>query len=126
MLTYNNDRRPISWTDGTPSPTGTNDTNGVYIAGIGNGFQISVPADTKPRALLVYVGGWVSGGRLVAHLSDGSAPDFINTSISSTTGQYDAVYTLTYHAASAGQRLVVQWIQASGAGNVTLQGAALQ
>ena len=126
VLTYNNDRRPISWTDGTPSPTGTNDTNGVYIAGIGNGFQISVPADTKPRALLVYVGGWVSGGRLVAHLSDGSAPDFINTSISSTTGQYDAVYTLTYHAASAGQRLVVQWIQASGAGNVTLQGAALQ
>jgi parallel beta-helix repeat protein len=126
VLTYNNDRRPISWTDGTPSTTGTNDTNGVYIAGVGNGFQISAPADTKPRTLLVYVGGWVSGGRLVAHLSDGSAPDFVNTSISSTTGQYDAVYTLTYHAASAGQRLVVQWIQASGTGNVTLQAAALQ
>jgi hypothetical protein len=125
VQTFKNDPRPINWTDGTPSATGTNDITGVFIAGIGSGFQMSAPADTKPRTLLVYVGGWVSSGKLVAHLSDGSAPDFVNSSISSTTGQYDAVYTLTYHAASAGQRLVVQWIQASGAGNVTLQGAAL-
>jgi hypothetical protein len=72
----------------------------------------------------VYVGGWNSGGRLVAHLSDGSAADYVNTAISAT-GQYDAVFTLTYRAASAGQQLVVQWTQASGTGNVTLQGAAL-
>jgi hypothetical protein len=89
-------------------------------------LQISVPADTKTRTLLIYVGGWLSGGKFMAHLSDGSAADFVNTSFSSTTGQYDAVYTLTYHAATSRQQLVVQWTQASGTGNVTLQAAALQ
>jgi hypothetical protein len=75
--------------------------------------------------LLVYVGGWNSGGKLVAHLSDGSAADFVHASFSGS-GQYKAVYTLTYRAASAGQRLTVQWTQSSGNGNVTLQAAALQ
>jgi len=68
----------------------------------------------------------VSGGKLVAHLSDGSAADFVNTSYSSGTGQYKVVYTLTYRAASAGQHLTVQRTHASGTGNVTLQAAALQ
>jgi hypothetical protein len=126
LLNYANDQRPVSWSDGTPTVTATNDIAGVYTPGIGNGFQLSAPADTKTRKLLVYVGGWVSGGKLVAHLSDGSAADYVNTSYSSATGQYKVVYTLTYRAASAGQRLTVKWTQASGAGNVTLQAAALQ
>jgi hypothetical protein len=126
VLSYGNDLRPMSWSDGTPTVTGTTDRNGNYIAGVGNGFQISAPADTTTRTLLVYVGGWNSGGRLVAHLSDGSAADFVNTAFSAT-GQYDVVFTLTYRAAAAGQQLVVQWTQASGTtGNVTVQAAALQ
>jgi hypothetical protein len=125
VQTYDNDQRPISWTDGTPVAAATNDITGVFIGGVGNGFQISAPADTTTRTLLVYVGGWLSGGKFVAHLSDGSAADYVDASFSSTTGQYKLVYTLTYHAASAGQQLVVQWTQASGTGNVTLQGAAL-
>ena len=122
---YNNDQRPISWSDGTPTAAATADVSGNYVAGIGNGFQISAPADTTMRTLYVYVGGWKSGGTLVAHLSDNSAVDYVDSSFSSTTGQYKLVYTLTYRAASAGQRLVVNWTQASGTGNVTLQGAAL-
>jgi len=126
VLSYGNDLRPMSWSDGTPTVTGTTDRNGNYIAGVGNGFQISAPADTTTRTLLVYVGGWNSGGRLVAHLSDGSTADFVNTAFSAT-GQYDVVFTLTYRAAAAGQQLVVQWTQASGTtGNVTVQAAALQ
>jgi len=117
---YNNDRRPLSWSDGTPTTIGTNDTAGVFIAGVGNGFQVTAPADTSTRTLLVYAGGWASGGKLAAHLSDGSAPDFVDASFSSTTGQYDAVYTLTYRAGSAGKQLVVQWTQASGTGNVSM------
>ena len=62
---------------------------------------------------------------LLAHLSDGSAPDYVNTAFSGS-GQYDAVYTITYSATSAGQQLVVTWTQGSGSGNVTLQGTALQ
>jgi hypothetical protein len=61
---------------------------------------------------------------LTAHLSDGSAPDFVDTGFSSA-GQYDVVYTLNYLAASAGQQLNVMWTLFSGVGNVTLQGAAL-
>jgi hypothetical protein len=125
VLSYTNDLRPMSWSDGTPTATGTNNVAGNYVAGIGNGFQVSAPADTTQRTLLVYVGGWNSGGRLVAHLSDSSAADYVNTTFSGT-GQYDVVFTLTYQAASAGQQLVVQWTQISGTGNVTIQGAAMR
>jgi hypothetical protein len=126
--TYNNDTRPFSWSDGTPTATGTNDITGNSITGIGNGFQFTVPADTATRTLYVYVGGWLSGGKLVAHLSDGSAVDYVDSSFSSNsgTGQYRVVYTLTYRAALAGQQLVVQWTQTSGTGNVKLQAVAMQ
>ena len=67
----------------------------------------------------------MSGGTLTASLSDGSAPNYTNTSFSSTAGQYNAVYTLTYKAASAGKLITVKWTQASGTGNVTIQGATL-
>ncbi len=72
----------------------------------------------------VYVGGYASGGTLTAQLSDGSAPNYVHSAFSGT-GQYDAVYTLTYKAASAGKLLTVKWVQSSGSGNVTLQAATL-
>ncbi len=123
VASYTNDPRTVTWSDGTPTASGS-DKAGISIAGIGNGFKITVPADTTARTLSVYVGGSASGGKLVVHLSDASVADYTDTAFSST-GQYDAVYTLTYQAASAGQQLVVSWTQASGSGNVALQGAAL-
>jgi PKD repeat protein len=123
VYSYSNDPRAIGWSGGTPAARGSN-WKGVYIAGIGNGFQISAPADTTLRTLRVYVGGWKSGGKLTAHLSDNSAVDYVHSSFSGSW-QYDGVYTLTYKAASAGQRISVKWTQTSGSGNVTLQGAAL-
>jgi hypothetical protein len=122
--TYSNDPRTLSWSGGTPTASGS-DKAGVYAIGIGNGFQITAPAGTASRTLYVYVGGWSSGGRLVAHLSDNSVPDYVNASYSGA-GQYDALYTLTYRTALEGQQLVVKWTQASGTGNITLQGAALK
>ena len=121
---YSNYPRPLSWSDGTPTATSSNNTSGGFIAGIGNGFSITAPADTTQRTLTVYVGGWNSGGRLVAHLSDGSAVDFTDTT-ATASGQYDRTYTLAYAAASANQTLTVTWAVASGTGNVTLDGAAL-
>ena len=122
--TYANDPRVLSWSDGTPNVNGSN-RSGVYVAGVGNGFSLSVPASTAVRTLTVYVGGWYSGGRLTAHLSDESATDYTDVSLSAN-GQYDGTYTLTYKAGSAGQQLTVRWLQSSGYGNVTLQGAALR
>ena len=123
VYSYNNDLRMISWSAGTPVVSGSNQ-GGVFIAGTGNGFQVNAPADTSVRTLAVYIGGWSSGGKLTAHLSDNSAADYVNSSLSGS-GQYDGVYALTYKAASAGQTISVNWTQASGSGNVTLQGAAL-
>jgi hypothetical protein len=122
--TYSNDRRPLSWTDGTSIASASNNTNGVFVTGVGRGFSVTAPADTTTRTLVIHVGGWNSSGKLTAHLSDSSAADFTNTTASST-GQYDQNYTLTYRAASAGKTITITWTLVSGAGNVTLSAAAL-
>jgi hypothetical protein len=125
VFSYNDDLRPLSWTDGSPTATSTNNKNGVYVDGTGNGFSFTAPADTSTRTLTVHVGGWRSGGTLLAHLSDGSAADFVDTA-PAATGQYDRNYVISYKAASAAKTLTVSWIMNSGAGNVALNGAALQ
>ena len=122
-LSYSNDLRALSWTDGTPTPTGSNN-NGLYFNSTGNGFSFTATADTTTRVLTVHVGGWLSGATLKAHLSDSSAADFLDVT-TPTSGQYDRNYTLTYNAASAGQTLTVSWVGSSGGGNVTINGAAL-
>jgi hypothetical protein len=122
--TYGNATLTLTWTDGNIAATGSA-TTGSFVAGIGNGFQITVPADTTTRQVTVYVGGWASTGKLTAHLSDGSAADFTDSSYSSAGSIYQANYTLTYHAASAGQTLTLTWTMVSGVGNVVLDGAAL-
>jgi hypothetical protein len=114
--------RTIAWTDGRPTASGSTQS-GVFVSGRGNGFQLSAPADTNTRTLYLYVSGNNSAGRLVAHLSDGSAPDYVNAL--SGVGSYDVVYTLTYNARSANQQLIVKWVQASDPGTVTLRAAAL-
>jgi hypothetical protein len=84
-----------------------------------------MPADRATRTAMIYVGGNASGGKLTAHLSDGSAPDFVDTSLSGTA-RYDAVYTLSYFASTPGQQLLVTWTKESGTGSVSLQSVALQ
>lgn len=120
-----------SWSDGTPIASVTNTTTGVWAYGtplIGSGFQIAAPADTGTRTLKVYVGAFKARGSLEAHLSDGSAPAYVNSSLFNMRNGPSAVYTITYSAASAGQQLIVRWtlLTPAGAdGNVTLQAAAL-
>jgi len=118
----------LTWTDGTPDATATNTLTGLYVnaTALGNGFSFTVPADTGTRTLVVYLGGWETGGKLTAHLSDFSATDYTNTSMSSTTGSYYGSYSLTYHAGQAGQTLTITWVANSGTGNVTLQGVTPQ
>jgi len=123
-VAYGNDLRALSWTGGTPTATGTANTNGVYVWGLGNGFSVTVPAGTASRMVTVYVGGWASSGTFRAHLSDGSAADFVDTT-TTAAGQYVRSYTLTFAAAAASKQLVLTWTQASAAGNVTLNGVAL-
>jgi hypothetical protein len=123
---YSNNSIGYSWTDGTPTVSAVNSTTGVFIVGNGSGFQLTVPADPTLRTLRIYVGAWRAQGKLVAHLSDGSAPDYtdtgmINASDVTTLG----VYTLQYSAASSGQTLTVAYTNMAATGNVTLQAASL-
>ena len=115
VSTYSNAPLTLSWTDGNKAATGSS-TSGSFISGPGNGFEITVPADTTSRQITIYLGGWASAGKLTAHLSDGSAADFTNSSFSSTNSTYQANYTLAYHAASAGQTLTITWVLVSGFG----------
>jgi hypothetical protein len=124
ISSYNNDLRPMSWTDGTPTASSSGNTKGLFVWSVGNGFTFSAPAGTATQTLTLHVGGYYSGGTLTAHLSDGSAPDFVDVQ-AQTGGYYDRNYVLTYQAAAAGQQLTVTWKMSSGSGYVTLSGAAL-
>jgi parallel beta-helix repeat protein len=124
---YGNNANGYTWSDGTPTANAVATTTGIYIVGTGNSFTITVPADTTSRTLKLYVGGWMSAGTLTAHLSDGSAVDYTDSSFSNNGASYYAVYTITYKAGAANQNMTVRWQMASGAagGNVTLQAATL-
>ena len=129
---YTDNLVAFSWSGGTPTASATNATQGIYISGVSNGFQISLPADASQRTLKLYVGAWNAQGRLEASLSDNSAPVYIDSSITDTTGNDGGtagVYTLNYRAASAGQTLTLRWTVAASyhaQGNVQLQAATLQ
>jgi PKD repeat protein len=125
IKSYSNDARSVSWSNGTPTASGTS-TAGISSSGSGKGVQFTVPADTTSRTLTIYVGAQNATGTLTAHLSDGSAPDY-TTTLSGSKSRKDGVVTLNYQAAAAGQTLTVTWNQTSGGGkgNVSLQGVAL-
>ena len=94
----------FSWTGGTPTATAST-TNNVYEAGIGDGFKITVPADTTQRTLKVYAEVWHCCGQLQATLSDGSAATYTDTSLNDPNGNtVQGVYTLTYAANPPGRR----------------------
>lgn len=122
----------FSWTNGTPTPSVTN-ASSVYVLGY-NGLSITVPADTTPRTLTVFAGGYADYATLSAHLSDSSAADYTDSSFGYNKPgnldgvNYSAAYTLTYQAASAGQTLTVTWTQThsnASYAKAQLQAAAL-
>jgi hypothetical protein len=121
---YADDRRPLTWSNGSSSLTANDDRSGVFISGTGNGFSFHVPANSSVQTLNVHIGGWSSGGTLTAHLSDGSQPDWIVVT-PSLDGQYDRNYQISYAAASEGQTLTINWVMSSGIGNVTIAAASL-
>jgi YVTN family beta-propeller protein len=122
---YDDDLRPMSWTAGTPLATSTANLNGIYVDGVGNGFTVTVPASTTQRVITLYVGGWNSSARMNATLSDGSAAAYTQT-VALNANAFVRAYTFTFRAGSAGQTLTMTWTVVSGAGNVTLNGAALR
>ena len=126
--TASDQSRASTWTDGSPTATATN--NSAYILSNGalkTGYSFTVPADTTTRTLYVYAGGNGASSSIRAHLSDGSAADYVATDASA--GIYTDFYTITYKAASAGQTLTLTELKtgniAGTSGSVDLIAAAL-
>lgn len=125
LSTYANDPCTVAWNDGTPIVSGST-TEGITVGGINNGFRIKVAADTKNRSLSILAGGWRSGQKLRAYLSDSSGfAEETGVIYRDLKEQYTAEYSIIFCANSPGKVLTVEIIQTEGDGNITLQGAYL-
>jgi hypothetical protein len=125
---YFNTARDVSWTDGSPLASDTGDDNYIWANNaIGAGYSFTVPAGTTAHTLYIYAGGYSSGATLTAHLSGGSAADYV--AVASGTGLYTNLYTINFTAASAGQTLTITYVKSSNingsSGSVDLIAAAL-
>jgi hypothetical protein len=124
---YGNNGQGFTWSDGTPTPTATNSTTGIYNPGIGNGFQLEVPAATTNRVLKIYMGAWQASVHFEAALSDGSAPFYFDESLLAPFAA-NRVYTVSYAAPASGASapvLTISYWMLAGNGNVTLSAATL-
>jgi len=107
----------FSWADGTPTAATTSaQYSGIYVAGQTRGLETTVPAGTTQRTLKLYVGGYFAAGTLTAHLSDGSAPDYVDSTLGSVSSSYAGVYTLVFRSTSPSATLTVRWVQNSNSG----------
>ncbi|MGE5610250.1 MAG: lectin-like domain-containing protein [Bacillota bacterium] len=98
----------------------------VAVAGQGNGFKFTVPAQPANRQLKVYVA--VDGdaqGQLTASLSDMSVPVKQSEILNAGGSLKTAVYTIDYRSGLAGKELTIEWKSVGGTGNVILQAATL-
>ena len=120
--------RKASWTDALSGITSTGDPGYIRSNGATNtGFAFTVPADPTERTLYVYCGGSNATGTLRAHLSDGSAADFVEAQ--SGAGSYLNLYALTYRAGYTGQTLTITYLKTANLagtnGSVDLKAAWL-
>lgn len=127
ILQFGDNFTGYSWTNGTPNARVTRSTSGIYVNSEGNGFELSVPADTAVKTLKVYVGAYAAQMHFEASLSDGSAPMYVDESFDNAGDGPNRAYVLSFAADSPSQRLTVRyWVLSGGGGNVTLQAAALR
>lgn len=130
VQSYGDNYTGFSWEDGTPTPAASGTTTGVFITGEGDGFELTAPADTSPRQLRIYVGGYGVQAEFLAYLGDLSAPPFDDMTVSNVYNNSYAVYTINYAAATNSQQLIIIYrsrqLFDQAYGNVTLQAATLQ
>lgn len=122
---YTNDPRTITWSDGTPTGSGS-ETGGNFDSATG-GLTFSLPASTVVQRAYLYLGGFnATTTSLVASLSDGSAATQTYLGFTAGATSQDYVVAIDYQANSSGQTLSVVWKFLTGSGNVTFQAVAIQ
>jgi hypothetical protein len=113
-----------SWTDGNINPVVADNTQGIYIVGAGNGFEVDVPAAATNRVFNIYNGAYQATMHLEAFMNDNSAPIFVDESLNGGGGSVDRRWSFTYSSPNPGAYLRVRYWDLLGA-NVTLQAASL-
>lgn len=122
---YTNDPRTITWSNGTPTGSGS-ETGGNFDSATG-GLTFSLPASTVVQRAYLYLGGFnATTTSLVASLSDGSAATQTYLGFTAGATSQDYVVAIDYQANSSGQTLSVVWKFLTGSGNVTFQAVAIQ
>jgi hypothetical protein len=126
----------FDWSDGTSPVTATGAVGGLQHDGeqppgasnVGEGFSFTVPADTTPRTLRLYVTAHEGQGELTATLSDGSAAPYSEILDGTDQSNYPGVYTINYETKSPGQTLNVSYTlvsEQSNASNAAIYAATL-
>jgi hypothetical protein len=119
----------FSWTDGMPDPSASGSHTGVFLIGTGQGFALTLPADSATRTVKLYVGLYGAKGSFQAYLGDFSSAAYQDESLENVFGSSYAVYTLTYSAPAAGGTLHIRYrakqLYDGDYGNVTLQAVTL-
>lgn len=119
---YSDNAITYSAEDGTQQFTPA--TCGIFSPNPASGFEFTINAGLTERTANIYIGAYRGQGKFEAYLSDGSAPVFVDTSTDSGTANgINHVYSLRYHAASEGQKLIIRYTLLTNRnyGNVTLQ-----
>ena len=142
--TYYVSRRPITWTDGTPTASNVgNDAiakSCVFVnSGVGGGFSLSAPSSPSLRTLTLYVGGSKMVGAVTVKLDDGNSQTILYTDTlgkitqgdvigqAREIGPFDRRITINYRTPEKA-RILVSWTMAQaeiGGGVAALNGATL-
>jgi hypothetical protein len=124
----------FSWSDGTPTESGSGIDGGLWIPSVDNGFRIKVPAGTTPQSLTLYLGVWMADCKLIVSLSDESAPvyEYTNSYTEEAEDGNVRAFVLDFQADADDEELMVEWTVTAnhdeafgGWGNVTLRAAAV-
>jgi hypothetical protein len=101
---------PFSWTNGTPVATGTDEENSWWMAGVGNGFEITAPVSPSERVLTGYHGIWYAKIRVIISIDGEIFHDFTveGRDLEAEDGNVDK-YWVAY-SGSAGSVLKVEWL----------------
>jgi hypothetical protein len=94
---------------------------------IGEGYSLTVDADTNMKRLTLYLGGLKAEGQLVASLSDNSADNAVLL-IGNKFGTFTRSVNIDFRAASSPETLTIEFTLNDDFGtpsNLTLQAATL-
>ena len=117
-----------SWSDGDVA-AGPASENSINASSLNTrAVYFDAVAGTANRTLTVIGGGSYGAGitlQVTAHLSDGSAPDFVDTVVVPSYTRVPLIYTFSYVSASTSATLRVTLTRLSGPHYIFIQAAAL-